>query len=382
LQKKDYYEILGVSRDATQEEIKKAYRKLARKYHPDVNQDDPEAEEKFKEVKEAYDILSDEQKRAQYDQFGHAAFENGGFQSGPQGFGGFGDFGGFGGFDDIFDMFFGRGFGGGGRRRNQPRQGPDLRYDLEITLEEAATGVEKDLEVMRTEICPDCNGSGAEPGTHPTTCNVCGGTGEIRQVRQSVLGQMVNITTCHACGGSGQIVTTPCSKCKGRGKIRRTRKIHVSIPAGVDTGTRLRIDGEGEAGSHGGPPGDLYVYISVKPHPYFIRQGVDILYEVPLTITQAALGVEIEVPTLHGKAKLTIPAGTQPGTKFRLRGKGIPHLRRSGRGDQLVQVAVKIPTRLTAKQRKLLEEFAATLNEEKGEGRGFFKKVRDAFGGN
>ncbi|HHW92805.1 MAG TPA: molecular chaperone DnaJ, partial [Firmicutes bacterium] len=360
---KDYYEILGVSRDATQDDIKKAYRKLARKYHPDVNQNDPKAEEKFKEIKEAYDVLSDQQKRAQYDQFGHAAFENGGYQAGPQGFGGFG---GFGGFDDIFDMFFGQGFGGAGRGRNQPRQGPDLRYDLEITLEEAATGVERDLEVVRTEICPDCNGSGAEPGTHPTTCNVCGGTGQIKQVRQTVLGQMVNITTCHACGGSGQIVTTPCSKCRGRGKIRRTRKIHVSVPPGVDTGSRLRINGEGEAGSHGRPPGDLYVYITIKPHAFFTRQGVDILYEAPLSFTQAALGAEIEVPTLHGKAKLTVPAGTQPGTRFRLRGKGLPHLRRGGRGDQLVKVAVKIPTRLTAKQRKLLEEFAETLNEKKG----------------
>jgi molecular chaperone DnaJ len=376
---KDYYEILGVSRDATQDDIKKAYRKLARKYHPDVNQNDPKAEEKFKEIKEAYDVLSDQQKRAQYDQFGHAAFENGGYQAGPQGFGGFG---GFGGFDDIFDMFFGQGFGGAGRGRNQPRQGPDLRYDLEITLEEAATGVERDLEVVRTEICPDCNGSGAEPGTHQTTCNVCGGTGQIKQVRQTVLGQMVNITTCHACGGSGQIVTTPCSKCRGRGKIRRTRKIHVSVPPGVDTGSRLRINGEGEAGSHGGPPGDLYVYITIKSHAFFTRQGVDILYEASLSFTQAALGAEIEVPTLHGKAKLTVPAGTQPGTRFRLRGKGLPHLRRGGRGDQLVKVAVKIPTRLTAKQRKLLEEFAETLNEEKGESKGFFQKVRDAFGAN
>lgn len=375
---RDYYEVLGVSRDVNQEDLKKAYRKLARKYHPDVNPDDPSAEDKFKEVKQAYDVLSDPEKRAGYDQFGPGAFENGGYQSGPQGFG---DFTGFG---DIFDMFFGGGFGSAsaGRRRNQPRRGADLRYDLEISLEEVISGAERDIEIQRTEPCSRCKGSGAEPGTHASTCKVCGGTGQVKQVRQTVLGQMVNVTTCNACGGTGQIITTPCNTCKGRGKVRRMRKIHISVPPGVDTGSQIRISGEGEAGDKGGPPGDLYAYITVKPHRLFTRQGSNILYEAPLSFTQAALGAEVEIPTLHGKVKLTIPQGTQPGARFRLRGKGVPHLQRGGRGDQHVRVTVQVPTKLTAKQRELLRELAETLQEEKMDERGFFEKMRDAFGAN
>ncbi|NLP18636.1 MAG: molecular chaperone DnaJ [Firmicutes bacterium] len=378
MSERDYYEVLGISRDASPDDIKKAYRKLARKYHPDVNPDDPTAEDKFKEVKQAYDVLSDPQKRAGYDQFGSSAFGEGGYQSGPRGFG---DFAGFG---DIFDMFFGGGFGStsAGRARNQPRQGSDLRYDLRITLEEAVSGAGRDIELLRTETCPRCKGTGAEPGTHPTTCNVCGGTGQIKQVRQTALGQMVNVAPCNACGGTGQIITSPCSTCKGRGKVRRKRRIQVSVPPGVDTGSQIRISNEGEAGDRGGPPGDLYVYITVKPHRYFTRQGANILYEAPLTFTQAALGAEIEVPTLHGKAKLTIPQGTQPGARFRLRGKGVPHLRRGGRGDQHVRVTVQVPTRLTAKQRELLQELDETLQKEKTEERSFFEKMRDAFGAN
>ncbi|NLJ33531.1 MAG: molecular chaperone DnaJ [Firmicutes bacterium] len=378
MSKRDYYEVLGLSRDASQDDIKKAYRRLARKYHPDVNPEDPTAEDKFKEVKAAYDVLSDPQKRAGYDQFGHSAFENGGYQSGPQGFG---DFGGFG---DIFDMFFGRGFGStsAGRGRNQPRRGADLQYDLELSLEEAVSGIERDIEIQRTEPCQRCQGSGAEPGTHPTTCNVCGGTGQIRQVQRTVLGQMVNVTSCNTCGGTGQIITSPCTSCKGRGKVRRNRKVHISVPPGVDTGSRIRISGQGEAGDNGGPTGDLYIYISIRPHRYFTRQGADILYEVPLTFTQAALGAEIEVPTLHGKARLTIPQGTQPGARFRLRGKGVPRLRRGGRGDQHVRVTIQVPTKLTAKQRRILQEFAETLREEKADDKGFFEKMRDAFGAN
>ncbi|MGI6576096.1 MAG: molecular chaperone DnaJ [bacterium] len=380
MKQRDYYEVLGVSKEATQDDIKKAYRRLARKYHPDVNPNDASAAEKFKEVKEAYDVLSDEQKRTQYDQFGHAAFENGGFgfggQEGAHGFGGFG------GFDDIFDMFFGQGFGTSGGARNQPRKGSDLRTDVEITLEQAATGLKQEVEVLRTESCPDCNGSGAAPGTRPRTCSVCGGTGQVKQVRQTLLGQMVNVTTCKNCGGRGQTIDTPCSTCHGRGEVRRLRTITVNIPPGVDNGSRLRIAGEGEVGVNGGPPGDLYVYISVKPHSLFIRQGADIIYEAPISFTQAALGAEIEVPTLQGKAKLNIPAGTQPGTRFRLRGKGMPHLRRAGRGDQHVRVTIEVPTRLTQRQRQLLEELASTYTEEKGESKGFFKKVKDAFGAN
>ena len=382
---KDFYEILGIAKNAGKEEIKKAYRSLARKYHPDVNQEDPKAEEKFREIKQAYEVLSDEEKRAQYDQLGHEAFTNGytngGFSQGAHGFEGFGNFGGF---DDIFEMFFGQGFGtaGGRSRRAQPRRGSDLRYDLEITLEEAASGIERDIEILRTEACPDCDGSGAASGTHPSTCQECAGTGQVKNIRNTIMGQMVNVTTCSKCEGTGQIIDTPCSTCRGTGEVRRPRKIHIQIPAGVDSGSRLRVAGEGEVGSFGGPPGDLYVFINVKEHRLFKRQGIDIIYEAPLSFTQAALGTEIEVPTLHGKAKMNIPAGTQTGTKFRLKGRGMPKLRRGGRGDQHVLVKVQVPDKLTSKQVQLLEELAETFGEKKNKDKGLFKKVKDAFGSN
>ncbi|NLN54115.1 MAG: molecular chaperone DnaJ [Firmicutes bacterium] len=380
--KRDYYEVLGVSRDASTEEIKKAYRKLARKYHPDVNRDDKDAEKKFKEVKEAYDVLSDPQRRAQYDQFGHAA-ETGGFGTG--GFGGFGqgDFSGFGGFEDIFDSFFG-GFGGATQTRRSagPQRGNDLRYDLEITLEQAALGLETTINVPRAESCDSCGGSGAKPGTKPETCSHCHGTGQQQVARNTAFGRFVSVQTCQACGGTGSVIKERCPDCHGSGRVQRERKIEIKIPPGVETGSRLRVANEGEAGLRGGPPGDLYIVVHVRPHKLFVRQGNDIIIEVPISFTQATLGTELEVPTLTGKARVKIPAGTQTGTTFRLRGKGIPHLRGYGQGDQHVKVVVKIPKKISNKQKELLREFARLAGEDvAGEDKSFLHKMKDAFGG-
>lgn len=379
--KRDYYEVLGVSRDATEEEIKKAYRKLARKYHPDVNKDDKDAAEKFKEINEAYEVLKDPEKRARYDQFGHAGVGQGGFD--PGNFGGFGDFGDFGGFgsdifEDIFDIFGG---GFGRTRRRGPTRGADLRYDLEITLEEAAFGVEKEVEIFRMESCKKCNGTGAKPGTMPKTCPTCGGSGQVRRVQNLGPMQFTNVTTCTNCGGRGNIIEEPCPKCNGRGQSKVGRKIKVKIPAGVDTGSQLRMSGEGEPGEMGGPPGDLYVVIRVKPHKLFVRQGDDLIYEVPISFVQAALGDEIEIPTLEEKVKLKIPEGTQPGTRFRLRSKGIPHIKGYGRGDLIVHVDVVIPKKLNEKQKELLVKFAKISGEDiKPTSKGLFRKMKDAFG--
>ncbi|MDS1029441.1 molecular chaperone DnaJ [Bacillota bacterium LX-D] len=381
MQKRDYYEVLGVNKDASQDEIKKAYRKLARKYHPDVNPGDKSAEEKIKEINEAYAVLSDQEKRASYDQFGHAGASG-------QGFGGFGggnaDFSGFG---DIFDMFFG-GFGGRGQHRG-PQKGDDVRYDLHITFEEAAFGVEKDIEIPKMEECSICHGSGAEPGTTPETCTVCSGTGQVRITQNTPLGHFQTIKTCHHCNGTGKIIKNRCHACKGRGQVSVTKKIHLNIPAGVDNDSRLRVSGEGELGTLGGPPGDLYVFIVVKPHKMFKRQGYDVYCDFPISIVQASLGDELQVPTLDGKVKLKIPEGTQTGTSFRLKGQGIPKLRGSGRGDQHVRVNVVIPTNLTEKQKELLQQFAHTLTrdnlkakeKEKDKDKGFFDRVKDAFKG-
>lgn len=379
MSKRDYYEILGVSKTASEDEIKKAFRKMARKYHPDVNRDNPkEAEEKFKEINEAYEVLSNPDRRAQYDQFGHAAFE-GGAGAGQQGFGGFGGAGG--GFSDIFDMFFGQsGFGFGGRQAG-PEKGADLRYDMEITFDQAAFGVETDIQIPRTEECHECHGTGAAPGTHPETCPHCKGTGQVQVVQNTPFGRMVNVKTCDHCNGEGRIVRTPCRECHGRGKVRANRKIKIKIPAGVDNGSRLRVAHEGEAGQRGGPPGDLYVYIFVKPHKLFTREGSDLVCEVPISFVQAALGDEIDVPTLEGKVKLRIPEGTQSGTIFRLKEKGIPHLRGHGRGDQHVRVKVLTPQKLTDKQKNLLQEFAKSCGDNVNpEQKTFFKKVKDVFG--
>ncbi|MEN6413313.1 MAG: molecular chaperone DnaJ [Veillonellales bacterium] len=380
MSKRDYYEVLGVAKTASDEEVKKAFRKMARKYHPDVNRDDPKAaEEKFKEVNEAYEVLSNAERRAQYDQFGHAAFDGTG--GGQSGFGGFSSAGG--GINDIFDMFFGgqTGFGFGGGRQAGPEKGSDLRFDMEISFNEAAFGVETEIQLPRTEDCSVCHGSGAAAGTHPETCPQCKGTGQVQVMQNTPFGRMVNVKTCDRCQGTGHIVRTPCKECHGQGKVRVKRKIKIKIPPGVDNGSRLRVAHEGEAGMRGGPPGDLYVYIFVKPHKLFTREGSDVICEVPISFVQAALGDEIEVPTLDGKVKLRIPEGTQSATTFRLRDKGIPHLRGNGRGDQHVRIKVLTPQKLNEKQREILQEFAkATGDNISPEEKTFFKKVKDAFG--
>lgn len=376
MSKRDYYEVLGVSRDATNDEIKKAYRKLARKYHPDANKDDRNAAEKFKEVSEAYSVLSDPGKRESYDRFGHAATD-GNFN----GFGGFGGFGGAdfgGGINDIFDMFF----GGGGRQRRGPEQGADLRVDVELTFEEAAFGLEKDIKVPRTEECGTCGGSGAAPGTGKKNCDQCGGSGQVQFAQSTPFGRIVQSRTCDRCRGAGTIIDKPCSTCRGAGRVRRTRSIKVKIPAGVDNGARLRLAAEGEPGIRGGPRGDLFVFIHVQPHAIFKRDGNNVVVSAEINIAQAAMGDEITVPTIDGDAKLRVPEGTQSGTVLRMRGKGIPDVRGYGRGDQYVQVKVLTPTRLTDKQKELLQEFANIESQKsQGEDKGFFKKVRDAFMG-
>lgn len=348
MSKRDYYEVLGVSRDASAEDIKKAYRKLARQYHPDVNKA-ADAEEKFKEVKEAYDVLSDEQKRAAYDRFGHAGVNQ---QSG-MGSGGF-DGADFGGFGDIFDMFF----GGGGRRRNPnaPRRGADLQYTLTIEFRDAVFGKQTEITIPKEEVCDTCNGSGAKPGTSPEKCPLCGGTGEVESLQQTPFGRIVNRRTCNRCHGTGKIIIERCQTCQGAGRIRKHKRIQINIPAGVDDESQIRIAGEGEPGYNGGPPGDLYIVLRVKPDDFFERQGDDIYCEVPINFAQAALGDEIEVPTLDGKVKLKIPAGTQTGTFFRIREKGVPRLRRSGRGDLHVRVNIVTPKKLTERQKELLRQ--------------------------
>ena len=370
--KRDYYEVLGVSKNAGEDEIKKAYRKLARQYHPDVNKA-ADAETKFKEVKEAYDVLSDGQKRATYDQYGHV--------DPNQGMGGFGGAQDFGGFGDIFDMFFGGG-GGGRRDPNAPQRGNDLQYTMTIEFKEAVLGKESDITIPRTESCDTCHGSGAKPGTKPETCSVCHGSGQEEVVQNTPFGRMVNRRACSNCGGSGKIIKEKCTTCQGSGKVRKQRKIHVKIPAGVDDGAQLRMSGEGEGGLRGGPAGDLYIVIRVKSHDFFEREGNDIYCEIPLTFAQAALGDEIEIPTLREKVKLKIPAGTQTGTYFRLKGKGVPHLRGSGQGDQHVKVVVVTPSKLSEEQKDLLREFAALNGEQTHENeQSFFDRVKRAFRG-
>jgi len=374
MSKRDYYEVLGLEKNASKDEIKKAYRKLSKQYHPDINKA-PDAADKFKEVKEAYEVLSDDNKRAHYDQFGHT--------DPNQGFGGFGgasDFGGFGGFEDIFSTFF----GGGGRRRdpNAPRQGADLQYTMTLFFEDAVFGKETEIEIPREEECDTCHGSGAKPGTKPETCPHCHGSGQLNTEQNTPFGKIVNRRVCNHCNGTGQLIKDKCRTCGGSGKVKKRRKINVKIPAGIDDGQQLRVSGQGEPGINGGPSGDLYVVFHVRDHEFFERDGDDIYCEVPITFTQAALGDEIEVPTLHGKVKLKVPAGTQTGTKFRLRGKGVPNVRGYGVGDQNIHVKVVTPTKLTDKQKQLLREFAeisGTVPDEQNES--FFDKMKKAFKG-
>ncbi len=369
--KQDYYELLGVARTATPEEIKKAYRKLARQYHPDVNKESG-AEARFKEINEAYEVLSDAQKRSAYDRYGHAGV-TGGAAGGS-------DFG-FGGFADIFEEFFGAGFGGRAAQRRAPRRGADLRYDLPVSFEEAVFGCHHEIEINRMEMCSKCGGNGAEPGTTPLRCTACNGTGEVRRVQQSILGSFVNVATCPTCKGEGETIAIPCTHCRGTGRVRTPRKLSVDIPAGVDDGTQIRLAGEGEPGLYGGPRGNLYIVLNVRPHEYFRRKGDDIVLEVGINIAQAALGDEVTIPTLDGEEKITITAGTQSGEVVRLRNKGVPHLRRNGRGDQFVVINVKVPTTLNAEQRRLMVEFSKTMGHEVTPQRekSFMDKLKDIF---
>lgn len=362
----DYYETLGVSRDASPTEIKRAYRKGAMRFHPDKNPGDEEAEHRFKELSEAYEILSDPDKRMRYDQFGHAGL---GANGGGGGFAG-------GGFSDIFEDIFGDFFGGGRRRGQAPRRGADLRLDIEIDFEQAAFGAEIPVDVPRMETCGECNGRRSKSSAGARPCPTCGGSGQVRYQQ----GFFSLARPCSACNGEGQVVTDPCPKCKGTGRVRQSRQITVKVPPGVETGTRLRLGGEGEGGIHGGGRGDLYVIIVVKEHPLFSRSGDDLLCEVPISIGQAALGAEIRVPTLKGEETLNIPAGTQTDTVFSLRHKGIPNVHGHGVGDQLVRVVVETPTKLTPRQRELLEELAQISGEETHpRGQGFFQKVKELF---
>ncbi len=367
--KRDYYEILGLERGAAPEEIKKAYRQLARKYHPDVNPGDESAEERFKEIGEAYEVLSDDSKRQVYDQYGH---------NGPRGVGGDGGEG-FGGFADIFDLFF---TGGAGSRRQGPQRGADKRYDLEVTLEEAYRGVQMPIRFDRIETCNTCSGSGAAAGSQPETCPSCKGSGQLRQVQNTILGQINTAVSCARCGGRGKIITNPCQTCAGQGRVRRAREITVDVPPGVDSGMQMPIRGEGEAGTLGGPAGDLYIFFEVIPHSVFQRDGRDLHTEMPITFAQATLGDEIGVPTISGeKGNVTLPKGTQTGTTFRVRGQGMPDVRDPNRkGDLHVTVRVEVPTKLSDEQEKLLRQFAALRGEKvPQEHKGLFGRIKGAF---
>ncbi len=377
-QKRDYYEVLGVSKGASDDDLKRAYRKLAKKYHPDVNPGDKEAEAKFKEVNEAYSVLSDKEKRARYDQFGHAGVDPS-YGGGAGGFGGFdmGDID----LGDIFGSFFGGGgfggFGGGGSRRSGPQKGESLRASLTITFEEAAFGCEKEISLNRAEPCDACQGSGCEPGTTADTCPDCRGTGTVRIQQRTPLGVMASTATCSKCRGTGKIIHTPCKACGGTGSVKKSKRITVTIPAGIDDGQAISLRGQGNAGKNGGPAGDLIVSVHVKPHPQFQREGTTVLYEHNVTFYQAVMGAELEIPTIDGKVKYTLPAGTQSGTTFRLRGKGIPELRGRGRGDQYVTVRVQVPTSLSSEQKEALRAYAQAMGEdvqEEGGLKGFFDK--------
>lgn len=365
--KRDYYEVLGVARDCSPEELKRTFRKLAMELHPDRNPGNSAAEASFKEAAEAYQVLSDPDKRRSYDMFGHAGVGGTGFGGG--GFEGFG-------FGDIFDAFFGGGFSGRGQGRDV--RGADLRYDLTIAFEEAYLGSEKEIEVPRLVICERCTGTGAQPGSSVETCSGCGGSGQVRRSSQSIFGQVVNVVACPSCQGQGRIVRQPCTECRGQGRVERTKRLNLRIPAGVDTGSQIRLTGEGEAGVRGGPPGDLYVVIRVKQHPHLVRRDQDVIYELKLNMVQAALGDRIEVPTVDGPVEIAVPPGTQYGQTFRLAGRGIPHVRNGRRGDQFVVAQVVVPKDLDSKQKDLLKQVGGLTGKPERVGKGFFDKLRQA----
>lgn len=364
--KRDYYEVLGVGRQCTAEELRQAFRKIAMDSHPDRHPDDPVAHERFKEASEAYAVLSDPERRRSYDLFGHSAVAGGpgiDFSDMP--------------FADIFDTFFGGGFGARARRERSNR-GDDLRYDLTVTFEEAFTGVEKQIDVPRLATCDRCAGSGAEPGTGTETCPGCGGSGQVRRAAQSFFGQVITTTTCPTCGGAGRLLKNPCVECRGQGRVQKPRRLNVKIPAGVDTGSQIRISGDGEAGLRGGAPGDLYVVLRVKPHAQLARHEQDIVFELRVNMVQAALGDRIEIPTLEGNVEIAIPAGTQHGQSFRLKGRGMPDVRGGRRGDQYVVVQVVIPKDLNPEQRSLLRKVGGLTGRPEKVSKGFFDKLRDA----
>ena len=369
--KRDYYEVLGVGKSASMDEIKSAFRSLARKYHPDVNKE-PDAEERFKEINEAFMVLSDQEKRSVYDRFGHEGLRSAGGMPDWNTIDPF----------EIFEQFFG-GFGGfsSRQRRNSPRRGEDLYYSINLDFDETASGIDREITITRDEVCERCSGSGAEPGTSPETCKTCKGRGEVRQVRQTFLGSMVQVGTCPECRGAGRVISQKCSSCSGRGYEQKSLKKTIPVPAGVDNGTQIRLSGEGQPGTNGGPCGNLYIEINVKPHKFFRRRKDDVLLDLNINIAQATLGAEVKVPTLNGDEKLIIPAGTQPGKVFKLRNQGIPHLHRGGRGDQLVIVNVGIPSRLTSSQRQLFEQLADTLGSEVlPQERSFLDILKDVLG--
>ena len=381
--KRDYYDVLGVERNASEEEIKKAFRKLALEYHPDRNKND-DAADKFKEINEAYQILSDPKKRSSYDRFGHAGV---GTNGDARGFEGFDNFGGFG---DIFDAFFGGfGSGGGGRTRTRTRpsarRGADLQYSVVVEFEDAAFGVKKEIEIQRREVCSVCRGSRSAAGSSAETCANCRGSGQVRRNHQSIFGQFVQVAACDVCHGEGKIISNPCSNCNGAGVERRSRKLEVNFPAGIEDGTQMRLTDEGEPGAGGGRPGDLYVVVRVKEHAYFKREGNNILYTKPLNVAQVALGAKVNVPTLEGDTIVDIPAGTQSGQVFRLKGKGVPYLKSNRRGDQLIGVVVETPRSLTQEQRELLEQLAETLGDSEPSDihhdKTWFDKIKDVITG-
>ena len=372
--KRDYYEVLGVTKGASEDEIKKAYKKMARKYHPDLNPDNKEAEEKFKEVNEAYEVLSDPDKKARYDQYGHAGVDpNFGAGAGFDGSFDFGDLG------DIFGNFFGGGFGGGGRRTNPnaPQRGESIRLSLTISFEEAAFGCEKEITVERMEQCGTCGGSGCAAGTTPEVCPDCHGTGQVQVRRQTPMGVFATSSPCGRCGGKGKIIHQPCPDCRGTGAVRKRKTIKASVPAGIDNGQTISIRGQGHAGKNGGPAGDLLITITVRPHELFRREGTSVLCEAPITFAQAVLGAELEIPTIDGKVKYDLPEGTQSGTTFRLKGKGIPSINGRGRGDQYVTVYIETPRNLNKEQKDALKKFAETMGDNNyEERRKFFKKSK------